>query len=62
MSEWYYISRAKKKNEQKRDVTRDRQIDMVFLDDDRFTISDGVPIVSEYHEEGDFDDENDVGV
>ena len=54
--EWYYISSAGKKDEQKRDVSGDREVDLVFSDDDRFTVPDGVPIVSVNDEEDDFDD------
>ena len=61
-NEWWYIFSAKEKDEQKRDVSRDREVDLVFSDDDRFTLHDVVPIVLENHEEDDFDDENDVGV
>ena len=55
-NEWYYISNAGKKDEQKRDVSGDREVDLVFSDDDRFTVPDGVPIVSVNDEEDDFDD------
>ena len=61
-NEWWYIFSAKEKDEQKRDVSRDREVDLVFSDDDRFTVSDGVPIVSVNDEEDDFDDKDDVGV
>ena len=61
-NEWWYIFSAKEKDEQKRDVSRDREVDMVFSDDDRFTVPDGVPIVSVNDEEDDFDDKDDVGV
>ena len=57
-NEWYYISNSKKKSEQKRDVDRGSEEPVVFYDDDRFTISDGVPIVSVNDEEDDFDDES----
>ena len=60
--QWFYITNASNKNEQERDVSGNREVDLVFSDDDRFTLHDVVPIVSENHEEGDFDDENDVGV
>ena len=56
MTEWYYICKASKKDEQKRDVSGDREVDLVFSDDDRFTVPDGVPIVSVNDEEDDFDD------
>ena len=62
MNEWYYISRASKKDEQKRDVSGDREVDLVFSDDDGFTISDVVPIVLGNHKEDDSDDKDDVGV
>ena len=55
-NEWYYISNAGKKDEQKRDVNRGSEEPVVFYDDDRFTIPDGVPIVSVNDEEDDFDD------
>tara|TARA_R110002072_G_scaffold277812_1_gene439577 strand:- start:525 stop:698 length:174 start_codon:yes stop_codon:yes gene_type:complete len=55
-NEWYYISNAGKKDEQKRDVNGGSEKPVVFYDDDRFTISDGVPIVSVNDEEDDFDD------
>lgn len=55
-NEWYYISSAGKKDEQKRDVNRGSEEPVVFYDDDRFTIPDGVPIVSVNDEEDDFDD------
>ncbi len=54
-NEWYYISNAGKKDEQKRDVSGDREVDLVFSDDDRFTVPDGVPIVPVNDEEDDFD-------
>ena len=54
--EWYYISSTGQKDEQKRDVSGDREVDLVFSDDDRFTVPDGVPIVSVNDEEDDFDD------
>tara|TARA_A100001515_G_scaffold47127_2_gene37196 strand:+ start:1421 stop:1600 length:180 start_codon:yes stop_codon:yes gene_type:complete len=54
--EWYYISSTGKKDEQKRDVGGDREVDLVFSDDDRFTLHDVVPIVSEDDKEDDFDD------
>ena len=41
-NEWYYITTKNKKDEQIRSLRRD----LVFPDDDRFTISDGVPIIS----------------
>ena len=51
-NEWFYIESAIKKDEQIRDLRRD----LVFSDDDRFTVPDGVPIVSVNDEEDDFDD------
>ena len=62
MSEWWYISSTEEKDEQKRDVSGDREVDLVFCNDDRFTISDVVPIVSVNHKEDDSDDKDDVGV
>ena len=63
MTEWYYICRASKKDEQKRDVSGNREVDLVFSDDDGFTVLDVVPTVNVHElEEDDFDDENDVGV
>ena len=55
-NEWFYISSARKKDEQKRDVSGDREVDLVFFDDDRFTLLDGVPIVPVNDEEDDLDD------
>ena len=61
--EWYYISSTGQKDEQKRDVSGDREVDLVFSDDDGFTILDVVPTVNVYElEEDDINDENDVGV
>ena len=62
MSEWWYISSTEEKDEQKRDVSGDREVDLVFCNDDGFTISDVVPIVSVNHKEDDSDDKDDVGV
>ena len=56
MSEWWYISNLGKNNEQKRDDNRSAEHDLVFSDDDRFTLLDGVPIVPVNDEEDDFDD------
>ena len=62
MTEWYYISRASKKDEQKRDVSGNREVDLVFSDDDGFTIFDVVPTVDAHElEEDDSDDKDDVG-
>ena len=62
-NEWWYIFSAKAKDEQKRDVSGDREVDLVFSDDDGFTILDVVPTVNVYElEEDDFNDKNDVGV
>ena len=47
-NEWFYIDSALKKDEQIRDLRRD----LVFSDDDGFTVPDDVPIVLEYDEEG----------
>ena len=60
--EWFHITRWSKKDEQLRDVSGDCEVDLVFSDDDRFTVPDGVPIVSVNDEEDDFDDKDDVGV
>lgn len=61
--EWYYISSAGKKDEQKRDVSGDREVDLVFSDDDRFTVLDVVPTVNVHElEKDDSDDKDDVGV
>ena len=54
--EWVHLTRWSKKVKQKRDVSGDREVDLVFSDDDRFTVPDGVPIVSVNDEEDDFDD------
>ena len=55
-NEWWYIFNAREKDEQKRDVSGDREVDLVFSDDDRFTLPHDVPIVSVNDEEDDFDD------
>jgi len=52
-NEWYYITTKNKKDEQIRSLRRD----LVFPDDDRFTILDDVPIILENDEEDDFDEE-----
>ena len=57
-NEWWYIFSPRKKDEQKRDVSGDREVDLVFSDDDRFTLHDVVPIVSENDEEDDSDDKD----
>jgi hypothetical protein len=57
-NEWYYIDSALKKDEQIRDLRRD----LVFSDDDRFTVSDDVPIVLVNDEQDDFDGEDDDGL
>ena len=54
--EWFHVARWSKKNEQKRDVSRDSEVPVVFSDDDRFTLPHDVPIVSVNDEEDDFDD------
>ena len=51
-NEWYYITNRKKKDEQTRTVRRD----VVFPNDDRFTILDDVPIILENDEEDDLDE------
>ena len=56
--EWFHLTRWKKKDEQLRDASRSSEDDLVFSDDDRFTLSDGVPIVSVNDEEDDLDDES----
>mgnify|MGYP003627805995 CR=1 FL=1 len=56
-NEWFHIARWKKKDEQLRDVSGSSEDDLVFSDDDRFTLSDDVPIVSVNDEEDDFDEE-----
>jgi hypothetical protein len=53
-NEWFYITNGNKKDEQIRTIRRD----LVFPDDDRFTILDDVPIVSVNDEEEDLNDEN----
>ena len=61
--EWYYISSTGQKVEQKRDVSGDREVDLVFSDDDRFTVLDVVPTVNVHElEKDDSDDKDDVGV
>ena len=57
-NEWFYIESTIKKDEQIRDLRRD----LVFSDDDGFTVPDDVPIVNVCELEEDDDDENDVGV
>jgi hypothetical protein len=57
-NEWFYIDSALKKDEQIRDLRRD----LVFSDDDRFTVSDDVPIVLVNDEQDDFDGEDDDGL
>jgi hypothetical protein len=57
-NEWFYIDNALKKDEQIRDLRRD----LVFSDDDRFTVSDDVPIVLVNDEQDDFDGEDDDGL
>ena len=58
--EWFHLTRWSKKVEQKRDVSGDCEESLVFSDDDRFTVPDGVPIVSVNDEEDDFDDTSPV--
>jgi len=57
-NEWYYIDSALKKDEQIRDLRRD----LVFPDDDGFTLSDDVPIVLVNDEQDNFDGEDDDGL
>ena len=54
--EWFHLTRWSKKDEQLRDVSGDCEVDMVFSDDVRFTVPDGVPIVSVNDEEEEDDD------
>ena len=56
--EWFHLTRWSKKDEQERDVNGGREVDLVFSDDDRFTLHDVVPIVSENDEEDDSDDKD----
>ena len=51
-NEWFYITNGNKKDEQIRTIRRD----LVFPNDDRFTILDDVPIVSVNDEEDEEDD------
>ena len=62
MTREYYYIRKWKKDEQKRDVNRSDEDDLVFSDDDRFTVSDDVPIVLVNDEQDDFDGEDDDGL
>lgn len=62
MSEWFYIASLRKKDEQLRDVSGDREVNLVFSDDDRFTLPHDVPIVSVNHDKDDSDDKDDVCV
>ena len=62
MSEWFYITTAREKDEKERDVSGNRQESLVFFNDDRFTIFDVVPTVDVHELEEDNDDKNDVGV
>jgi hypothetical protein len=57
-NEWFYIDSALKKDEQIRDLRRD----LVFPDDDGFTVYDDVPIVLVNDEQDDFDGEDDDGL
>jgi hypothetical protein len=57
-NEWFYIENAIKKDEQIRDLRRD----LVFPDDDGFTVYDDVPIVLVNDEQDDFDGEDDDGL
>ena len=56
-NEWFYISNRGKKDEQKRDVSRGSEDDLVPRDDDGFTVPDVVPIISVNDEEDDFGEE-----
>ena len=61
--EWFHITRWSKKDEQLRDVSGDCEVDLVFSDDDRFTVLDVVPTVNVHElEKDDSDDKDDVGV
>ena len=57
-NEWFYIDSALKKDEQIRDLRRD----LVFPDDDGFTVSDDVPIILVNDEQDNFDGEDDDGL
>lgn len=48
MSKEYFHIQQWKKDEQKQDVAGDGEDDMVFFDDGRFTLCDGVPTVNIY--------------
>ena len=48
MSKEYFHIQKWKKDEQKRDVNRSDEDDLVFSDDDGFTVRDGVPTVNVY--------------
>ena len=48
MSEWFYITVAKEKDEKEQDVSRNHQKPLVFFNDDGFTVLDVVPIVDVY--------------
>jgi len=52
-NEWFYITNGKKKDEQIRSLRRD----LVFPNDDRFTILDDVPIISVDDEEEGLDED-----
>jgi hypothetical protein len=52
-NEWFYIQQTRRKDEQSRDVGRNR----IRFNNDRFTLPDGVPIVPVNDEEDDFDEE-----
>jgi hypothetical protein len=58
--EWFYITALREEDEQKRDVSGDREVRVVFSNDDRFTLPHDVPIVSENDEEDDFNDTSPV--
>ncbi len=48
MSKEYFHIQNWKKNEQKQDVSRSDEDDVVFYDDGGFTFCDGVPTVNVY--------------
>ena len=48
VSKEYFHIQQWKKDEQKQDVNRGDEDDLVFSDDDGFTIRDGVPTVNVY--------------
>ena len=52
-SEWFYIQQTKRKDEQNRDVGRNR----IRFNNDGFTLADVVPMVLMNDEEDDFGEE-----